>query len=138
MRTVNKYNTKQRELILSCLRENKDNHVTVDDIMDYLKDKGAAVGKTTVYRSLDNFVKEGIVQKYNAVERMGACYQYVGQSGTCRSHYHLVCMDCGDMIHLECNYMDDLSNHMSDNHDFSLDKFKTVFYGHCNKCESQR
>ena len=38
MRTVNKYNTKQRELILLCLRENKDNHVTVDDIMDYFKE----------------------------------------------------------------------------------------------------
>lgn len=135
MESNNKYNTKQKELILVCLKDNKQRHLTVDDIMEYLKAEGAIVGQTTVYRNLDKFVKDGIAQKYNAAERMGACYQYVEKTGSCINHYHLVCIDCGEMIHLECNYLDDVSSHISDKHKFKLDKFKTVLYGHCNNCD---
>lgn len=52
------YKTKQRESILQYLIQNKDKHISVEDIVEHLKKKGEAVGKTTVYRYLDVLVRK--------------------------------------------------------------------------------
>ncbi len=133
-----KYKTKQRDLILSCLRENKAQHISVDKIMELLKAEGSSVGQTTVYRNLDALVKDGIVLKYTVAEGIGACYQYAEQSERCSTHYHLVCIDCGQMIHLQCKFLDEISTHIHDEHQFNLDNFKTVLYGYCSKCATAK
>lgn len=129
-----KYNTKQRDLVLSCLRENQDRHVTVEMIVDYLNGKGDPVGQTTVYRNLDKLVQDGIVLKFTAPEGLRACYQYLEQPGDHLNHYHLVCIECGQMIHLNCNHIDRLAAHIREEHCFNLDIFKTVLYGRCESC----
>ena len=129
------YKTKQRDLILSCLKENKSQHITAEGIMDSLKYRGEPVGQTTVYRNLDKLVKEGLVIRYAPhALGVGACYQYVGGTEICSPCCHLICTDCGCTTHLECEYLNDLSRHMRDNHNFNLDNNKTVLYGLCNKC----
>ena len=40
------YKTKQRDHILQFLIENQSRHVTVDDVVDHLKQSGNPVGKT--------------------------------------------------------------------------------------------
>lgn len=131
------YKTKQRDLILSCLQENKGRHITVEMIMEYLKAKGEPVGQTTVYRSLDILVNEGMVFKYNVPEGMGACYQYAEQAD-CTNHYHLTCVQCGQLIHLQCEFFDKLSKHIHSEHSFQIDSFKTVIYGHCSRCATAK
>ena len=44
-----KYKTKQQSAILDCLKLQEKEYVTVTDIEKYLKDKGCAVGLTTIY-----------------------------------------------------------------------------------------
>ncbi|MGI5891783.1 MAG: Fur family transcriptional regulator [Bacillota bacterium] len=134
MKSSNGYQTKQRALILSCLQKNRSQHITVDKILTYLRSEGLSIGQTTIYRNLDKLVKEGIVLKYAPVEGRGACYQYVDQTDNIQPHYHLVCIDCGQMLHLQCHFLDKLSSHMSSHHNFCLDKYKTVLYGLCNDC----
>lgn len=43
-----RYRTRQQELILDCLREQKDVFLTVDQLMVYLGQKEIQVGQTTV------------------------------------------------------------------------------------------
>ena len=43
-----KYKTKQQSAILDCLKLQEKEYVTVTDIEKYLKDKGCAVGLTTI------------------------------------------------------------------------------------------
>lgn len=128
------YNTKQKNLILSCLHENQGRHVTVEMIIDYLKDKNESVGQTTVYRNLDKLVKDGVVLKFAAPGGMGACYEYLEQLQSHLNHYHLVCVECGQTIHLHCNHIDQLSAHIQEEHHFSLDGLKTILYGRCESC----
>lgn len=138
MDSKGKYNTRQKELILKCLLEHKDEHVTADKIFGCLKSQGASVGQTTVYRNLDKLVKEGSVVKYAGNEGMGACYQFVSHDQCCTTHYHLVCAKCGQVIHLKCDYLDEMTAHLLDHHQFSMDKFKTVIYGVCRQCEAAK
>jgi len=138
MDSRSKYNTKQREMILSCLKEHHAEHFTVDKVLEYLKTQGASVGQTTVYRNLDKLVKEGVVIKYAGAEGQSACYQYIEHPESCATHYHLICADCGRMIHLQCEYLDDMTAHLLEHHQFSMDKFKTVIYGLCRQCEAHK
>ena len=68
---------KQQSAILDCLKLQEKEYVTVTDIEKYLKDKGCAVGLTTIYRHLDKMEKDGIVARINVEKQQGACYQYV-------------------------------------------------------------
>lgn len=129
-----KYKTKQRDLILSCLRKNRSLPVSAEKIMEYLKAEGESVGLTTVYRNLNRLAGEGLVLRYAPVEGMGARYQFVEHPDDHSSYYHLICTECGQMTDFRCEYIDDLFVHMHDRHQFDLDKRKTLLYGICHNC----
>lgn len=131
------YRTKQGDMILECLKSQGSRHMTVEDILAALKDKGASVGQTTVYRHLDRLVREGIAVRYAGTGGRGACYQYVGCGDDGHTHYHLVCCGCGRMIHMECGYMDEVTAHLLEHHQFCVDRFRTVISGLCRQCAAR-
>ena len=128
------YRTRQRESIWNFLQENKDRHVMVDDVVDYLKSQGNGVGKSTVYRYLEKLVEEGKVRKYFLEEGAGACFQLAGGDESCCKHYHLKCVRCGALLHVECSFLDQVHAHILQQHQFQIDSRKTVLYGLCEQC----
>ena len=127
------YRTKQRGIILDYLVERAGEHVTVHDIMNYLYSQRLHVGQTTVYRNLDRLVSDGSVRRYPLPDG-ATCYQFVGESSDCHSHYHLKCTSCGRLMHIDCEAIDSLAQHIADNHGFRVDGCMTVFYGRCADC----
>ncbi len=134
MRGNREYHTRQKRLILACLREKQDEHVNVENILGYLRENGETVGQTTVYRYLDKLVQNGVILKYIGLDANSASYQYVGEPAAHKDHYHLVCLQCGRLVHLNCKYIDEFAAHIQNDHSFSLDCMKTVFYGYCADC----
>ncbi|WP_262397106.1 Fur family transcriptional regulator [Zongyangia hominis] len=120
------------------MEQNKDRHVMVDDVVEYLKDQGTSVGKSTVYRYLEKLVEEGLCRKYFLEEGKGACFQLSGDDGSCHRHYHLKCVVCGQLLHVECSYLDEVEAHILAKHQFHIDSSKTVLYGVCGRCAEQR
>ena len=131
------YNTRQRSQVLDCLVSNKTKHMTADDISVWLKENGIVVGKTTVYRTLEKLVSEGKARKYISEEGKSACFQYVDQQGHCEEHFHLKCMGCGKLIHVQCDYLAELERHVFEHHMFEVDNTKTVLYGVCGECRGE-
>lgn len=127
------YKTRQRELILNYLIENKNHHVIADEIAQHLKTQGNAVGKSTVYRYLDKLVNDGTVKKYYAADEKCACYQYA-ENNNCNHHYHFKCTECGNLFHVECSHLDEMSEHIFNSHKFTVDLCKTTIYGKCELC----
>jgi len=130
---MSKYNTKQKTQILEYLVENKEKHITANDIINYFKSKNLNIGKATVYRQLDNLLNKNIIRKYIIEEGTASCYQYV-QEGHCKEHYHLKCGKCGELFHLECTVISEIGKHLYNDHKFVLDPSKTVLYGKCELC----
>ncbi len=128
------YKTKQGERIFELLIRNEKRHLTAEEICGLLRAEGAAVGTATVYRNLEKLVSEGKIKRYRLEEGESACYQYIGD-GSCHEHFHLKCLNCGEVIHLECGYLDELNGHLLGHHDFHLDCTKIVLYGLCSKCK---
>jgi len=126
------YSTKQRDAILSFLRENNA-HVSASDIVFHLKEEGYKVSTATVYRTLEKFEKEGLVKKMLVGDSAGACYQFAdGES--CHEHFHLKCIKCGKLIHLSCEFMHEMEEHIFNDHGFTVSSGRTVIYGICSSC----
>lgn len=128
------YRTKQRELIEAFFLKNKENHVTAEDILKFLKENDTPVSKSTVYRYLDKMQGQGKIRKYTVEEGMCSCYQYIEEHQSCKEHYHFKCSECGRLFHVSCDLMNEISKHIYKEHDFVIDNSKTVFYGLCGDC----
>lgn len=131
-----KYKTKQREELLSYFGEKPGVHITAGDVCEYLKGKGSTVSQATVYRQLESLVDEGIINKYIIDVNSPACFEYVrpeahGEGSVC---FHCKCEKCGKLIHLHCEEMLEIKEHLLSEHGFVLDPKRTVFYGICEEC----
>ena len=129
-----KYKTKQRSYIVDYLKENKDKHITAEEIIEHFKLIQNPIGKSTIYRCLDSLVSEHEVRKYVISERDGACFQYIENQDDCTNHYHMKCTKCGKLFHLECDEIAELQEHILNHHKFKIDICKTVLYGLCSDC----
>lgn len=131
------YKTKQQNFILKCLEKHKDENLSVDKIIEYLKKDGVSVGVSTVYRQLNKLCTEKKARKFGINENEGAVYRYIDKKRNCDSHFHLVCCKCNELIHLECDSIATVYRHIFSEHEFQVDTVKTVFYGVCKKCREE-
>ncbi|MCR4739602.1 MAG: transcriptional repressor [Lachnospiraceae bacterium] len=140
MNSRSKYRTRQREILLDYLKTVSGKHITAGDVCEYLKDQGAEIGQSTVYRHLESLVDEGLLNKYVIDPNSPACFEYVDPD----SHeegcicFHCRCEKCGILIHLHCDELEEIEDHLYKEHRFRLDPYRTVFYGLCDKCMEQK
>lgn len=132
-----RYRTKQGDLIVQYLKDNPGKHLTVEQVAQHFRQIGQPVGLSTVYRHLEKLTDEGALAKYDAPAGGSACYVYE-QHDDISAHYHLICDDCGKLMHIECGYLDDLFAHVQGQHSFALDRYKTVLHGRCGTCMTKR
>lgn len=128
------YTTITRTRILEFLTANSHKTVTVNDISNDLKEQGYEVNITTIYRFLDKLTKDGTVMKYVAEKGKQASFQYVEHGHHCEGHLHLQCVKCGEITHLECEFMDEIAKHIKEDHGFEIQCKKSIIYGICRKC----
>lgn len=130
----NGYATVSRKKILDFLKQSSDRTVTAAEIGAYLKEQDSEVNITTIYRYLDKLEREGTVMKYVAEKGSQAGYQYVELGHRCEEHLHLKCMECGRIIHLECAFMEEIAEHIRNDHGFLLQCKNSILYGTCGEC----
>ena len=128
------YKTKQRSVIERYIKQNPEEHFTVNSLCLLLESAGESVGRTTIYRCLEKLTREGKVRKYQPSAKESACYQYIASAAHCHEHFHLRCERCGRLIHMKCEQMDDMTNHIKSHHGFKINHLKTVLYGICEEC----
>ena len=133
------YKTKQQDFLFSYLKEMKGQHFTADDVHAHFESKQISIGIATIYRQLEKLVAEGTLQKYFIDEHSAACFEYSGEDCNAETpHFHLKCEECGNLFHLECEDLESLSNHLKNEHGFSLNPYRTVLYGTCGNCRNKR
>lgn len=131
-----RYNTAQRNEIVSCLAQAKG-HLSAADIVSRLAEAGSSVSTATVYRQLEKLAAEGLVVKSTPEGERSACFELV-DSHECHETrcYHLKCESCGKLIHLDCNEVDELCHHLLEEHGFRIDTKRTVIFGTCESCSA--
>ena len=131
------YNTKQKQIIYNFLSENSSELLTCDEILDGLKQQSTPVGKATLYRFLDMLVSSGDARKVMDESKKSAAYQLLDKEMNCDGHMHLKCTSCGSLVHLGCDFMHSVGEHILKHHEFRIDNSRTLIYGLCNKCSGK-
>jgi Fur family ferric uptake transcriptional regulator len=125
-----KYKTKQRDEILNFFINHPNECFSAREVYH-----GVSAGEATVFRALTQLTREGKLRRFTGDSGRGerAYYQY---QGLCENaaHIHLKCAVCGTLIHMDCDFMEEMIAHFRAEHKFSVDCGKTVIYGMCNEC----
>ena len=128
------YNTEQKKRVIDFFYRNRDRHYTIAEISDAVAENGA--GKSTVYRHVSDLLKNGVIRRFETGESRQFVYQFADANDSCDRHYHLKCVKCGRLIHMECVHLDDVSAHIKAEHDFVIGSGRAVLYGECVSCAS--
>ena len=138
MNTRSKYKTKQRESLIEYFKEAEGEHITAYDVCAYFKEQGVSMGQSTVYRQLESLVDEGVLGKYVIDANTPACFEYINpelHSGS-EPCFHCKCERCGKLIHMHCDELKNIQEHLYKHHNFKINPMRTVFYGVCDECMS--
>lgn len=130
----NIYRTSQREILLDFLRSHPDEEFSTEEITNALC--GNAIGKSTVYRLISKLCDDGDILR-TSVSGKKVLYRYIDKTHACDEHFHLKCCECGKIIHLDCELMEELASHIAGEHGFKLDPRSTVINGVCADCEKK-
>ena len=122
------YNTKQKDLILDIIK-NKKTSFTIKDIYN---DLNKEVGLTTIYRFIEKLEKDNLVTKEINEDNI-TYYQYLERCNH-DNHFYLKCEKCKNVIHIDCDCINELYNHIKNEHEFKLNKEKIIINGICKKC----
>ena len=80
MSSPRQYKTKQKELILDCIRLHQGSFITIKDVTEALRARHEKVGTATIYRNLDRLEEEGIITRCVIEGIDGVCYRYLQNS----------------------------------------------------------
>ena len=128
------YNTEKRTALIEFMKRNCQRPMTVGEICRAMLSDGGS-GKSTVYRLISRLVEEGELRRISPSGSGTYAYQY-NIEGSCRSHMHLRCTVCGELIHLEEKTSRRIEDLLLKEKSFKVDEMQTTLFGVCAKCIS--
>ena len=121
--------TPPRRAVLEALA-GSDEHLTPGEVLARAQAIYPALGRATVYRTLDLLTSLGVVRPI-----------FLGARGLCLTlaeggHHHLVCSDCGAVIEFDDCPVQHLEQELSERLGFQIRGHLLEFYGVCGKCRN--
>lgn len=128
--------TPQRQAILQVLVDNREGHLSADDVYMKAKEKHPDVGLATVYRTLELFEKLGIVYRLDYGDGQ-ARYEY-NDGVEEHYHHHLICLSCGRIQEFNYDLLDDIEKIISSKTNFKIVDHCLRIFGYCAECSSKQ
>ena len=126
------YNTHQKDILLSFLRENKDTPMGIDELSVRLSETCPdAPGKSTIYRLIGQLVEKGTVKRFVKGNSRQFLYQLAGSE---ECHSHLKCTECGKLLHMGHTLSEKMLSDILGESDFSVKVDSTTLFGCCKDC----
>ena len=125
------YLTETRVKIYNLLKEKQNITISAKEIYEELDKQ---INLSTIYRNLDRLEKAGTIIRY-VNEKNESTYQFSPKDHHCEEHLHLQCVKCGKLIHLDCHFMDEISEHINSHHGFKIQCKNSIIYGICKDCQ---
>ena len=126
------YKTKQKDLILENIKKMK-HEFTIKDLYNKLNKE---VGLTTIYRLIDKLVLDKVVNKHITNDNK-TYYEYLDKCNH-DNHFYLKCNNCSKLVHIDCDCIKELENHILIKHKFNMNNENIIINGLCNNCKGER
>lgn len=127
------YETHGKKVISDFLKNHSDRHFTVEEIINGIESEGENTSRSSVYRLISKMYKNGELRRFESHGKSNFVYQYVVKTNKCDAHCHLKCTECGKLIHLECDKMNDVKKHILSSHGFVIGG-DSIISGICDEC----
>lgn len=124
--------TRQRELIWAALTAEPDAHLSADQIAARVHQDLPGVNSSTIYRSLDVLVEEGLVLR----TQLGGDRTFHEPAHHHR-HHHVVCRSCGAVAHVHDDCFAGLSALLHSACGYTLTEDEITVFGTCPSCSSR-
>ena len=121
--------TRQRTAVADVLSR-VDGFRSAQDLHDLLRQDGASVGLTTVYRHLQALAEAGQVD----VLHTGDGEAVYRRCPTDSHHHHLVCRSCGRSVEVEGPEVEAWAAAVADEHGFTEVSHTVEVFGTCGSC----
>lgn len=122
--------SKQREVIKNFLMTRKD-HPTADMVYTHVQKELPSISLGTVYRNLSLLADMGEIARI----RVGDGMDHFDADTT--PHYHFICNDCGSVIDLDMDNIDEILSIAGMNFNGKITGHVTYFYGSCGQCSKK-
>ena len=120
----------QKDLVKNAVYEMK-RHVTANEVYEFVKEFCPTIGKGTVYRNLDILVEEGDLRKVEVPDGPNRF------DLTLKNHYHVRCVNCGEISDVDMDEIPDLMKKIHDTHGIEFLDYDISFKGICPKCREE-
>jgi Fe2+ or Zn2+ uptake regulation protein len=121
--------TRQRQLIWDALIAEPDSHVSADDLVRSVQAQLPRTSASTVYRTLELLVDEGLVVRAD----LGGDRTYY-EPATEHPHHHLVCERCGAVVHVHDDALGTLRKEIESASGYRLGPGALTLFGTCPRC----
>ena len=122
--------TPQRLAILHVLDETRG-HISTLEVVEKVKERLPGINESTVYRTLDLLVHEGLVLETHLGS--GQIAYEVAHS----NHHHLLCRECGSEEVIPGKELSELYAHFERHTGYKIDSVHMTFFGLCPDCQKK-
>lgn len=127
--------TPQRRSIVDTIIENEGKHLTAEEIYDEVKKKCPEIGLATVYRTILLLEEMKVIYKLDLND---GCSRYeLAHDHETHRHHHLVCNNCGKVIEVEDDLLEDLEVEIETKYGFKILDHAVKFFGLCTDCKDE-
>ena len=123
--------THQREAIAGAVFASED-HLSVDDIEQALRERGERIGKATIYRTLDLLVRSRLVEEHDFGEGFK---RYEHRLSGRSVDEHMICVECGTVTKFESPELYHIESRVRSEHGFTPVRRRLEIYGLCKACQ---
>ena len=123
--------TVQRAAIWDVLAAQPDVHLSAEEVAASVQSSLPQVNASTVYRTLDVLVAEGLVRRTDL-----GTGRAVFEPAHEHPHHHLVCESCGTVAHVHDETLGDIAGRIDAHSGFRVGAREISFFGICGRCLS--
>jgi len=122
--------TRQRDEIAEIVLTS-DDHLSVEQIRRRLKERGAAAGLATIYRTVDLLEKSGLIRGHD----FGQGFRRYEPMPAQAHHEHLICLRCGRVEEFTHERLERMLPMIADEYGFQPERHRVEIYGVCRECQ---
>lgn len=124
--------TNQRAIVLDIIKQSEP-HLDADEIYQRARKKEPRISLSTVYRSLQQFKKMGLVEEYHFDDDH---HHYEAKPAS--THHHLVCLGCGRVIEFDYDLVRQIEESVPKTREFEIIETELRINGYCSECNKRK
>ena len=131
LKTTGRRLTGQRQLLLQLIQDH-GGHLDAHELYRLAAERNPRLSLSTVYRTMNLLRDLGLVDEVH----LGEDHHHYELKPTSQ-HCHLVCGNCGTVVEIGCELIDELKATVALQHDFEITEARVDLVGMCGKCRAR-